>query len=78
MDSVRHVGDLGNIHCDDRGEVDADVMYSGISLTGLQSVLGRSLVVRETKKELITRINLTSKFAIASDSLVFRRLRSKS
>lgn len=45
LDSVRHVGDLGNIRCDSNGEIDTELTYPKVSLAGDHSILGRSLVV---------------------------------
>ena len=45
MDSVRHVGDLGNIRSDERGNIDAEYTYPYVSLVGEHSIIGRSLVV---------------------------------
>ena len=45
FDAVRHVGDLGNIRCDDNGEVDVELTFSHVSLTGEHSIVGRSIVV---------------------------------
>lgn len=45
MDDERHVGDLGNIRCDEEGEVDAEVTYPKVSLLGDYGIIGRSLVV---------------------------------
>lgn len=45
FDAVRHVGDLGNVRCDDNGEVDVELTFSHVSLTGEHSIVGRSIVV---------------------------------
>jgi len=41
----RHVGDLGNVVADEKGEADIQIKDSKITLTGPNSVIGRSLVV---------------------------------
>lgn len=44
-DCVRHVGDLGNVVADASGNVNYSFKDNRISLTGANSVVGRSLVV---------------------------------
>lgn len=44
-DQVRHVGDLGNVVADADGNVNTIFSDSVISLFGLQSVIGRAIVV---------------------------------
>ena len=44
-DSLRHVGDLGNIRCDLNGEIDSEYTYSQVALSGQHSIINRSLVV---------------------------------
>lgn len=44
-DSVRHVGDLGNVEADQSGHVHAGFTDSVISLSGPNSVVGRAMVV---------------------------------
>lgn len=44
-DDERHVGDLGNIVADESGTALIDIKDSKISLTGLNTIIGRSLVV---------------------------------
>jgi Cu-Zn family superoxide dismutase len=45
LDQERHVGDLGNIRVDLKGEVDVEVTFPRVSLTGGHSIIGRSLVI---------------------------------
>ncbi|XP_046687341.1 superoxide dismutase [Cu-Zn]-like [Homalodisca vitripennis] len=45
-DAVRHVGDLGNITADDKGNAKVNITDGIISLSGPLSVLGRTVVVR--------------------------------
>ena len=45
LDSNRHVGDLGNIRADERGNIDAEYSYPYASLIGPHSIIGKSLVV---------------------------------
>jgi len=52
-DTVRHVGDLGNIHAAaDGGEVTVEISDHMISLIGQHSIIGRSLVVHEKEDDL--------------------------
>lgn len=44
-DQVRHVGDLGNVVADADGNVNTIFSDSAISLFGLQSIIGRAIVV---------------------------------
>ncbi|CAG2180346.1 unnamed protein product [Oppiella nova] len=44
-DVIRHVGDLGNIRCDRNGEMDLELLYSQVSLSGDYSIINRSLVI---------------------------------
>uniref|UniRef100_A0A1B6KJY5 Superoxide dismutase [Cu-Zn] n=1 Tax=Graphocephala atropunctata TaxID=36148 RepID=A0A1B6KJY5_9HEMI len=44
-DTVRHIGDLGNITADDKGNAKVNITDSKISLTGPLSILGRTVVV---------------------------------
>ena len=44
-DSVRHVGDLGNIVADDSGVAKVDITDKHIQLSGANSILGRTVVV---------------------------------
>ena len=41
----RHVGDLGNVEADEKGEAAINIKDSKVTLTGPNSVIGRSLVV---------------------------------
>ena len=43
----RHVGDLGNIEADANGEVDLDVVDDQIAFHGMNSIIGRGLIVHE-------------------------------
>ena len=44
-DVIRHIGDLGNIRCDRNGEIDSEYSFSQISLSGIHSIINRSIVV---------------------------------
>ena len=45
--SVRHVGDLGNVYANDKGEATFDHQDSQISLIGQRSVIGRACVLHK-------------------------------
>lgn len=51
-DSIRHVGDLGNIVADDNGVGYYERIDSVISFTGVRSIIGRSVVIHEDKDDL--------------------------
>lgn len=51
-DENRHVGDLGNVEANDSGEANIDIKDSIISLTGNDSIIGRSLVVHADPDDL--------------------------
>jgi len=48
----RHVGDLGNIEADEKGEAAVNIQDSLVSLVGKFSVIGRSIVVHERADDL--------------------------
>jgi len=48
----RHVGDLGNIEANSKGEVDQIMYDSIIKLSGKYSIIGRSVVVHEKEDDL--------------------------
>jgi len=52
MDTVRHVGDLGNIKSNGAGVALIDITDSVISLSGPNSVIGRAFVVHEKEDDL--------------------------
>jgi Cu-Zn family superoxide dismutase len=51
-DEERHVGDLGNVVADEQGEAAVEIKDRLITLTGPNSVIGRSLVVHEQEDDL--------------------------
>jgi Cu-Zn family superoxide dismutase len=51
-DEERHVGDLGNVVADEQGEAVVEIKDRLITLTGPNSVIGRSLVVHELEDDL--------------------------
>jgi len=51
-DTVRHVGDLGNVQANAEGEATINITDSIISLTGTHSILGRSIVIHSGEDDL--------------------------
>ncbi|TPP63276.1 Superoxide dismutase [Fasciola gigantica] len=51
-DSVRHVGDLGNVEANQNGLAHVEFTDSVISLSGVNSVIGRAMVVHENEDDL--------------------------
>ncbi|XP_012348529.1 superoxide dismutase [Cu-Zn], chloroplastic isoform X1 [Apis florea] len=49
---IRHVGDLGNIQANAKGEADVHIKDFIISLTGKNSILGRAIVVHSGEDDL--------------------------
>ncbi|CAB3405230.1 unnamed protein product [Caenorhabditis bovis] len=49
---IRHAGDLGNVEAGADGVAKIDIVDSQISLTGLTSVIGRSIVVHAGQDDL--------------------------
>lgn len=54
-DENRHEGDLGNITADDSGRATIDVRDKVLSLSGPNSIVGRSLIVHEKADDLKTQ-----------------------
>ena len=52
MDTERHVGDLGNLKTDERGNTFLALNDTQIKLFGEESVVGRSCVVHEDTDDL--------------------------
>ncbi|KAI9091892.1 chloroplastic copper zinc superoxide dismutase-2 [Phlyctochytrium arcticum] len=52
LDTIRHVGDLGNIVANEQGIVDTIITDSVVSLTGNYSVIGKSFVVHALEDDL--------------------------
>merc|ERR1712243_118827 len=51
-DSVRHIGDLGNITAGDSGVASVDIKDSLIQLSGEHSIIGRTVVVHADPDDL--------------------------
>uniref|UniRef100_A0A1B0UWA6 Superoxide dismutase [Cu-Zn] n=2 Tax=Carassius auratus TaxID=7957 RepID=A0A1B0UWA6_CARAU len=51
-DSVRHVGDLGNVIADKDGVAEIDIVDKMVTLFGEYSVIGRTMVIHEKEDDL--------------------------
>lgn len=51
-DTVRHVGDLGNVESDANGIAQVDMTDLEISLSGPNNVIGRAIVVHSGEDDL--------------------------
>uniref|UniRef100_F1AG60 Superoxide dismutase [Cu-Zn] n=1 Tax=Brachymyrmex patagonicus TaxID=604570 RepID=F1AG60_9HYME len=51
-DTVRHVGDLGNVQTSSQGETTVNITDNIISLSGPNSILGRAVVVHSDEDDL--------------------------
>jgi len=51
-DNNRHVGDLGNVKADADGNVDVEFKDTVISLSGINSIIGRAVVLHEKPDDL--------------------------
>ncbi|KAK2871149.1 hypothetical protein QQF64_002293 [Cirrhinus molitorella] len=51
-DSVRHVGDLGNVIAGDDGIAKIDIQDELVTLSGEHSVIGRTMVIHEKEDDL--------------------------
>ncbi|XP_054268051.1 superoxide dismutase [Cu-Zn]-like [Macrosteles quadrilineatus] len=51
-DQERHVGDLGNVTADEKGIAKIDMQDHKVSLTGPNSVIGRTLIIHENADDL--------------------------
>jgi len=54
-DSERHVGDLGNLVADEYGKAHYEWIDSHISFTGLNSVIGRAIIVHAGEDDLTSQ-----------------------
>lgn len=62
----RHVGDIGNLMTDEKGNVDIEFYDDLIELQGKYSVIGRSIVIHEKEDDLGLYRNEKSKRGIES------------
>jgi superoxide dismutase, Cu-Zn family len=51
-DSVRHVGDLGNVAADENGSVSTSYSDNVITLFGSRSIIGRAIVLHAAEDDL--------------------------
>ncbi|XP_072764103.1 uncharacterized protein [Anoplolepis gracilipes] len=51
-DTVRHVGDLGNVQANSEGEATINITDNIISLSGPNNILGRSIVIHSDEDDL--------------------------
>ena len=55
MDMTRHMGDMGNIEADANGDAHLDYVDTMISLSGENSIIGRSIIVHKGEDDLKTQ-----------------------
>lgn len=55
MDMTRHNGDMGNIEADDSGNAHLEYIDSMISLSGANSIIGRSIIIHQNEDDLKTQ-----------------------
>jgi superoxide dismutase, Cu-Zn family len=55
MDAMRHEGDMGNITADETGNAHLEYIDKMISLGGMASVIGRSVIVHKNEDDLKTQ-----------------------
>ena len=72
-DTYRHVGDLGNILAGDDGVAVIDVEDSQLSLNGLNSIIGRGVVIHAGKDDM-GKVNKTIGSMVASFVSLVTRL----
>ncbi|CAM4730034.1 hypothetical protein PO909_022556 [Leuciscus waleckii] len=51
-DSVRHVGDLGNVIAGENGVAKIDIVDKMLTLSGQHSIIGRTMVIHEKEDDL--------------------------
>jgi len=52
---MRHVGDLGNLEANAQGVADYEMTYPGMSFSGVESILGRGIIVHADEDDLISQ-----------------------
>lgn len=55
LENAHHVGDLGNITADERGQAEISVEDNEVQLSGPESVIGKALVVHATQDDFETQ-----------------------
>jgi Cu-Zn family superoxide dismutase len=54
-DVQHHMGDMGNIEAQSDGKAHLEMTLSGVSLTGANSIIGRSVVVHEKEDDMMSQ-----------------------
>ena len=54
-DSIRHIGDLGNVEADATGVAHLEYIDTAIALEGEHSIIGRSVIVHKNEDDLKTQ-----------------------
>uniref|UniRef100_A0A185L2K4 Superoxide dismutase [Cu-Zn] n=1 Tax=Acrossocheilus fasciatus TaxID=356809 RepID=A0A185L2K4_ACRFA len=52
IDSIRHVGDLGNVIAGNNGVAKIDIVDAVVTLSGEYSIVGRTMVIHEKEDDL--------------------------
>jgi superoxide dismutase, Cu-Zn family len=55
LENAHHVGDLGNITANERGEVKLDIEDNEMQLSGPESVIGKAMVVHADQDDFVTQ-----------------------
>ena len=55
MESMHHAGDLGNVVADSNGKAHLEYLDKDISLMGMKSIIGRSVVVHKGEDDMKTQ-----------------------
>jgi Cu-Zn family superoxide dismutase len=55
MDAMRHEGDMGNIEADATGKAHLEYVDKSITLEGMTSIIGRSVIVHKDEDDLKTQ-----------------------
>ena len=55
MDAMRHEGDMGNIVADASGKAHLEYVDTAISLDGVTSIIGRSVIIHKNEDDLKTQ-----------------------
>ena len=55
MDAMRHEGDMGNITADAAGKAHLEYVDKNITLEGMTSIIGRSIIVHKNEDDLKTQ-----------------------
>lgn len=55
MDTMRHIGDMGNLEADANGDAHLDYIDDAISLSGEHTIIGRSIIIHQEMDDLKTQ-----------------------